>query len=329
MNVLVGVLDPIEIKGLSLKNRIVMPPMHTGLATAEGDVTDSHISHYVPRSKAIGLVIIEHSYVSIAGKCTERQLGIYDDNLIQGLEKLSSRVHAVGTPVVIQINHAGSKASTEITGLKPVAPSPSGTARGLRSEEIEDLTEAFAKAAERAMKAGFDGVEIHGAHGFLLNQFFSSLTNQRRDKYGGSLENRMRFPLEVVQRVKEKVGGRLLLYRLGAEDLDPAGIQIEDSKKLAAKLEEAGVDVIDVSGGLCGSTPAQLQGKQGYFVPQAQQIKRVVNMPVIGVGGIREPEYADILVREGRVDLVAVGRALLEDSDWAMKAVQRLKTGAR
>ncbi len=327
MNVLVGILDPIEIKGLSLKNRIVMPPMHTGMATSKGAVTDSHISHYVPRSKAIGLVIIEHSYVSIAGKLTEKQLGIYDDNLIQGLEKLLGSIHAVGTPAVIQITHAGKNSKTEITGLEPVAPSPIGPAQELRSKEIEDLSDAFAKAAERAMKAGFDGVEIHGAHGFLINQFFSPLTNQRRDKYGGSLENRMRFPLEVVRRVKEKVQGRLLLYRLGAEDLDPAGIQIEDSKKLASKLEEAGVDVIDVSGGLCGSRPVQLEGKQGYFVPQAQQIKKVVNMPVIGVGGIKDPEYADMLIREGRVDLVAVGRALLEDSDWAMKAVQRLKTG--
>jgi len=139
----------------------------------------------------------------------------------------------------------------------------------------------------------------------------------------------MRVPLEVTRRVKEEVGGRLLLYRLGVEDLDPAGIQIEDSKKLASKLEEAGVDVIDVSGGLCGSRPAQLQGNQGYFVPQAQQVKKVVNIPVIGVGGIREPEYADMLIREEKVDLVAVGRALLEDSGWAMKAVNKLKTGTR
>lgn len=329
MDVLVGLLDPLEIKGLPLKNRIVMPPMQTGLATGEGAVTDNLISHYVTRSKAIGLVIIEHSYVSIAGKLAEKQLGIYDENLIHGLERLSSSIHAVGTPVVIQITHAGRSASAEITGLEPVALSTSGSAPELRSQEIEDLTEAFAKAAERAMKAGFDGVEIHGAHGFLLNQFFSPLTNRRRDEYGGSLENRMRLPLEVTRRVKEEVGGRLLLYRLGVEDLDPAGIQIEDSKKLASKLEEAGVDVIDVSGGLCGSRPAQLQGNQGYFVPQAQQVKKVVNIPVIGVGGIREPEYADMLIREEKVDLVAVGRALLEDSGWAMKAVNKLKTGTR
>ncbi|MDH5461422.1 MAG: tRNA-dihydrouridine synthase, partial [Candidatus Bathyarchaeota archaeon] len=177
----------------------------------------------------------------------------------------------------------------------------------------------------RAMKAGFDGVEVHGAHGFLLNQFFSPLANRRRDRYGGSLENRMKFPLQVVEKVKERIGGRLLLYRLGSDDLDPEGTKIEDSKKFAVKLEEAGVDIIDVSGGLCGSRPTQLQNRQGYFIPQAQQIKETVNVPVIGVGGITEPEYANSLIQRGRVDLVAVGRALLKDPDWAINAFKTLK----
>jgi NADPH2 dehydrogenase len=324
--VLVDLLDPLEVKGLTLKNRIVMPPMHTGLATAEGAVTDNLVEHYVRRSKALGLLVVEHSYVSLDGRFSERQLGIYDDRLVSGLEKLSSTVHATGTPVVIQMNHAGRAASMEVTGMEPVAPSPNDNARELQGQEIEALVNAFAVAAERAMRAGFDGVEVHGAHGFLLNQFFSPLTNRRRDRYGGSLENRIRFPLEVVERVEEKVGGRLLLYRLGSDDLDPAGVKIEDSKRIAVKLEEAGVDIIDVSGGLCGSRPAQLQGRQGYFIPQAREIKTVADVPVIGVGGITEPEYADTVIREGRVDLLAVGRALLKDPDWATKAIKTLGT---
>ena len=322
---LVDLLDPLEVKRLTLKNRIVMPPMHTGLATTDGAVTSDLIKHYVRRSKALGLLIVEHSYVSLEGRLSERQLGIYEDGLVLGLEKLSSSIQATGTPAVIQINHAGRSASMKIAGTRPVAPSPRGYYRKLRADKIEALTEAFALAAERAMRAGFDGVEVHGAHGFLLNQFFSPLTNRRRDRYGGSLENRMRFPLEVVERVKEKVGGRLLLYRLGSDDLDPAGIQIEDSQKFAVKLEEAGVDIMDVSGGLCGSRPEQLQNRQGYFIPQAQQIKKVIDIPVIGVGGISEPEYADKLIKEGQVDLVAVGRGLLRDPNWAIKAVRTLK----
>ena len=322
---LVGLLDLLEVKGLMLKNRIVMPPMHTGLATTEGAVTDRLVEHYVSRSKALGLVIIEHSYVSLAGKLSEKQLGIHDDGLVSGLERLSSSIHATGTPVVIQINHAGRSASMDLTGMQPLAPSPSESARELLVEEIEALTEAFTVAAERAIKAGFDGVEVHGAHGFLLNQFFSPLTNQRRDEYGGSLERRMRFPLEVVGSIRKRIGGRLLLYRLGSDDMDPAGTRIEDSQRFAVKLEEAGVDIIDVSGGLFGSRPEELQGKQGYFVPQAQQIKEVVDMPVIGVGGIVDAKYAERLVREERVDLVAVGRELLKDPNWAKKAARTLQ----
>jgi NADPH2 dehydrogenase len=323
--VLVDLLDPLKIKGLTLKNRIVMPPMHTGLATSGGAVTENLIKHYVQRSRALGMLIVEHSYVSPDGKLSERQLGIYDDSLVGGLKKLASKIHATGTPAVIQINHAGRAAKMEITGMKPIAPSPIGDAREIRDDEIEALVGTFAMAAERAVRAGFDGVEVHGAHGFLLNQFLSPLTNRRRDKYGDSLENRMRFPLEVAKRVNEKIDGRLLLYRLGSDDLDSAGIRIEDSQKFAVKLQEAGVDIIDVSGGLCGSRPSQFQDIQGYFIPQARQIQKVVNTPVIGVGGITEPEYADKVIREENVDLVAVGRALLEDPDWATKAIKTLE----
>jgi NADPH2 dehydrogenase len=326
-----GLSDPLEVKGLMLKNRIVMPPMQIShansrapSASAEGAVTEGLVEHYVRRSKALGLLIVEHNFVSSSGRYNKRQLGIHDDSLIPGLERLSSSVNAKATPVVIQISHAGGKASMGVTGIQPVAPSTTGTARMLRVDEIESLVEVFALAAERAMRAGFDGVEVHGAHGYLLNQFFSPITNRRSDEYGGSLENRMRFPLEVVERVREKVGGRLLLYRLGADDLDPGGVQIEDSKKFAVELEKAGVDIIDVSGGLCASSPPSLQGIQGYFIPQAQEIKKAVNTPVIGVGGITEPEYADKLIREERVDLVAVGRALLKDPDWAVKAIETL-----
>jgi len=323
---LVSLLDPLEVKGLTLKNRIVMPPMHTGLATTKGAVTDELIEHYTRRSKALGLLIVEHSYVSLGGRRSERQLGIHSDHLISGLERLSGSVHATGTPVVIQISHAGGRASMEAMRTKPVAPSPIGDARKLRVDEIEALKEAFAVAAERAMRSGFDGVELHGAHGYLLNQFYSPLTNQRRDKYGGSLQNRMRFPLEVVERVKERVGGRLLLYRLGSDDLHPEGIKIQDSMKFAGKLEEAGVDIIDVSGGLCGDGSAQFQDRQGYFIPQAKKIKEVVNAPVVGVGGIRDPKHANKLIKEGKIDLVAVGRALLKDPDWAIKTIKTLET---
>jgi len=215
---------------------------------------------------------------------------------------------------------------TKIIGAEPAGPSATRKTRELTRSEIEALVEEFAMAAKRATKAGFDGVELHGAHGFLLNQFFSPLLNKRRDEYGGPLENRMRFPLMVVKKVRESVRGRLLLYRLGADDLAPNGTHADDSAAFAVKLEQYGVDIVDVSGGLCGSEPKQLRNVKGYFVPQAYEIKKAARTPIIGVGGITEAEYADKLVREGKVDLVAVGRALWKDPKWAEKAVETLKT---
>jgi len=324
-------LDPIRIGSLHLKNRIVMPPMATNLATTEGEVTDDLISHYVSRAKALGLLIVEHSYVERRGKLSPRQLGIFDDHLISGLARLTERVHALGTPIAIQINHAGRLATSEVCGTQPVAPSPiphsdeHETPKALSKEEIEDLVEAFGLAARRAVKAGFDAVEIHGAHGFLLNQFLSPLSNKRGDEYGGELEDRMRFPLEVVASVRERVGDLPLLYRLGADDMEPGGLSLEESKVVAPRLVEEGVDAIDVSGGMIGSRPERLQGISGYFVPLAQEIKKVVDVPVIGVGGIRTPEFANEVVVSGRADLVAVGRAMLADADWASKAIDTLK----
>jgi 2,4-dienoyl-CoA reductase-like NADH-dependent reductase (Old Yellow Enzyme family) len=322
---LAGLRDTLEVKGLILRNRIVMPPMQTGRATVEGDVTNRLLSFYVRRAAALGLLIVEHAYVSPVGKLSPKQLGIYHDKSISGLEKLASKVHALSTPVVVQITHAGGVANSKLIGGNPVGPSATGKTHALSESEIEALVEEFAMAADRAVKAGFDGVELHGAHGFLLNQFFSPLLNKRADEYGGSLDNRMRFPLMVVKKVREIVGGRLLLYRLGADDLAANGTHIEDSTVFAARLEHAGVDVIDVSGGLCGSEPKQLRDVKGYFIPQAYEIKKAVEVPVIGVGGVTEAEYADKLIREGKVDLVAVGRALWKDSQWAEKAVETLK----
>ena len=320
-----GLLDPLEVKGLTLRNRIVMPPMQTGRATLKGAVTDRLIGFYVRRSAALGLLVVEHAYISPAGKLSPKQLGIYDDKLIGGLEKLASSVHALSTPVVAQITHAGGVANSKVIGEKPAGPSATGKTRELDASEIEALVEEFAVAADRAVKGGFDGVELHGAHGFLLNQFFSPLLNKRADEYGGSLENRMRFPLMVVEKVRERVRGRLLLYRLGADDLATNGTHIEDSTAFAGKLEQCGVDIVDVSGGLCGSEPKQLRGVKGYFVPQAYEIKKAVRVPVIGVGGITEAEYADSLIREEKIDLVAVGRALWKDPKWAEKTVDALK----
>jgi 2,4-dienoyl-CoA reductase-like NADH-dependent reductase (Old Yellow Enzyme family) len=299
--------------------------MQTSLATTQGGVTEKLIKYYIQRSQAPGLVIVEHSYISPEGKVSDKQLGIYDDALIPELENLSSQVHSTGTPIIIQINHAGRKTSENVTGFQSVAPSATESARELAKDELRTLADHYVAAAARAIQAGFDGVEVHGAHGFLLNQFYSPLANQRTDSYGGSLKNQMRLPLEIVRRVRKTIGKRLLLYRLGVVDLESNGIQVDDSKLFARKLEDAGVDIIDISGGLCGSRPAQLEKTQGFFIPQAHTIRRVVDVPVIGVGGIRDPGYANRLIKEETVDLVAVGRPILNDADWATHFLNELQ----
>lgn len=316
--------SPLTVKEVTLDNRIVMPPMYTGSAEADGGVTDNLLGHYAERADGLGLLIVEHSYVTPGGKLGARQLGIYSDQLVEGLERLVEEIHSQGTPAVIQLNHAGAKATRKVIGKQPVAPSEIQGARSMNRREIEAVILNFVDATKRAYEAGFDGVEIHGAHGFLLNQFYSPLTNKREDEYGGGLENRVRLPLEVVEEVRDVNPDGLLLYRLGSTDMDPEGITIEDSKKFAEWLEESGVDIIDVSGGLCGSRPDELQNRQGYFIPHAESVKEVVDAPVIGVGGIRDPEYADAVIEGGRVDLIAVGRALMQDADWARKAIKEL-----
>jgi NADPH2 dehydrogenase len=225
----------------------------------------------------------------------------------------------------VQISHAGGVANEKVIGTKPAGPSERGKTRALTIDELDAIADDFKLAAERAIKAGFDGVELHGAHGYLLNQFFSPLLNKRDDEFGGSLENRMRFPMLVLEKVRSVLRGRLLLYRLGSDDLAPNGIQIPESVLFAKKLEAAGVDILDVSGGMCGSEPKQLQHIKGYFIPQAAEVKKAVKVPVIGVGGIKDVEFADQLVRDGKVDLVAVGRALWHDHEWAKKALLTLK----
>ncbi len=299
--------------------------MQSGRADFDGSITNKLINFYVRRSAYTGLPIVEHAYISPTGKIGPKQLGIYDDTLIPGYEKLAEAIHGVGAPAVVQISHAGGVANRKVIHNQPAGPSSSGKTRMLETCELQDIAEQYAQAAERAIKAGFDGVELHGAHGYLLNQFFSPLLNKRTDEYGGSLEKRMHFPLQVTEKVRQRIGDKLLLYRLGSDDLAPYGTHIEDSIAFAKKLEVAGVDILDVSGGMCGSEPKQLRQIKGYFIPQAQAIKQAVGVPVIGVGGITEAEFADQLVSEGKVDLVAVGRAFWKDAQWAEKALEKLK----
>ncbi len=299
--------------------------MQTGRASFEGEVTKRLINFYVRRSAHTGLPIVEHAYVLPTGKIGPKQLAIDDDSLIDGFKELADALHTVGAPAIVQISHAGAVTNKRAIGVEPAGPSPREKSRMLDVPEIFAIADAFASAAERAVKAGFDGVELHGAHGYLLNQFYSPLFNRREDEFGGSLEKRIRFPLLVAEKIHRVLDGQLFLYRLGSDDLAPYGTHIEDSIVFARKLEAIGVDILDVSGGMCGSEPKQLRQMKGYFVPQAEAIKKSIRIPVIGVGGITTPEFADELVSKGRIDFAAVGRAFWSDADWAKKAIEILE----
>lgn len=325
-------IDPLRVGSLVLRNRIVMPPMATHYASLSGHVSDALLEHYVERAGDLGLLIVEHAYVSRGGRLRIGQPGVYSDDLMHGWEKLVEAIKKFGTPIALQINHAGGATVREVCGRQPVAPSPiihptrgKELPRELSIDEIGIIVEDFREAARRAAEAGFDGVEIHGAHGFLLGQFLSPLTNRRTDEFGGSLENRSRLHLMILEKVKQELGGDvLLLYRLGVEDMMPGGLTLDDGVKAARIIAGKSVDILDVSGGLVGIEPPSSVGP-GFFVPQAAAVREATGKPVIGVGGIKTAEEADAIIRSGRVDLVAIGRAMLKEPKWASKALKQCK----
>jgi NADPH2 dehydrogenase len=323
-----NILKPLDIGILNLHNRLVMPPMATAKAKDNGEVSEDILSYYDEKSKGgnISLIIIEHSYIAEQGKASKNQLSIADDKLVEELKKLSSTIQKNGSKTAMQINHAGSAAKREVTGMDPIAPSPvmnprlgSEIPNELTTEEIKRIVNEFKDAAIRVKQAGFDAVEIHSAHGYLLNQFFSPLTNKRTDEYGGDLLGRIKIHKEVIKAVREAVGDSYpILLRLGACDYMDGGTTIEDSVAASVEFEKAGVDILDISGGLCGYDVPSLKG-QGYFSPLSEEIKKAVSIPIILTGGVTDIYAAEDLLAQEKADLIGVGRAIYKDSNWASK----------
>ncbi len=326
-------LQPLITPSLELHNRLVMPPMATQKATDDGGLSDELLAYYDEKSHggALGLVITEHSYITQQGRNRISQPSIAQDSTIEGWRRLTEVLHRNGSKAVMQINHSGGACSTAATGLEVVSasdlPSPVGpgeTPRPLSAEEIAVIVGEFGSAARRAREAGFDGVEIHAAHGYLLNQFYSPLLNTRTDEYGGSLENRIRFHLEVIAAVRSAVGADFpVLLRLGACDYRDGGTTPADSVTAALAFERAGIDLIDITGGIHGYLRPD-HSEPGYFAELSAPIKAAVSIPVILTGGITQPAHAEQLLAHGAADLIGVGRALLKDSGWAQRAVREL-----
>lgn len=324
--------QPIQINGLTLSNRLVLPPMHTG-QSPDGKVTQNQIQYYSVRAAggAIGLIITEFSYVSLEGKATTTQMSMADDTDIESHRALVEALHREGSRVLCQINHAGGRTDTSITGMEPVAPSSieyrlskevSSLPRELSVPEIQKIEEDFVQAAIRAKSAGYDGVEIHGAHGYLYNQFFSPLFNNRHDAYGrDSVENRCRIYTETIEKMRKALGKEYLIaVRFGGCDYAEGGSTLEDCAYGAALLEKAGADLLDISGGVCGPYNKGSTAP-GYFQDSSRAAKAAVKAPVILTGGITKPEQAEALLQNGDADLIGVGRALLKNPDWAKNAM--------
>lgn len=323
----------IKIGELVIKNRLVMPPMATSKATEDGLVTNQICDYYHEKSLGgyIGLIITEHSYVSQEGKAGSGQISIANDCDIEGLRKITTVIHGNKTKVMAQISHAGGAAKHEVTGRDIYGasafpmPKTGKIPIEMSQSDIHNVVNDFTKAAVRAKQAGFDGVEIHSAHGYLLNQFYSPLTNKRNDEYGAqTMDNRLRVHMEIITSIRKAVGDDYpIALRLGACDYMEGGSTLQDSIEAAKLLEQAGIDLIDISGGFCGYIRPGVMD-QGYFREISQAIRSVVNIPVLLTGGIREAHAAESLLKQGAADLIGVGREILKDSLWEKKAMEEL-----
>ncbi len=321
-----------KIGGLTVPNRLVMAPVDTNFADYEGKVSEKMLAYYEMRAKGgVGMIIVENSQVEgPRGKNTIRQLCVSDDRFIPGLKRLAFAIHKHHIPAILQLHHAGRQTTREITGgLQPVAPSPipckslKERPRALTAGEIEEIEDRFVNAAVRAEAAGFDGIELHGAHGYLIGQFMSPYTNHRKDAYGGSFEGRMQFPLRIIEKIRDALGEEYpILFRFSADEFVKGGITLEEGKKIATYMEKAGVDALDVSAGIYESLVTILEPmsyKEGWRVYLARGIKEMVSIPVITVGNIRYPKTVEEILSRGDADFVAMGRALIADPEWPLK----------
>lgn len=322
---------PGKIGNLEIKNRLIVPAMLTEFAAEDGRLTERYIRYYEEKARGgWGLIICEDNVIEPRGAGFKCIPGVWSDEMMTEHVELVKRVHSSGAKIALQVYHAGRQSHSSIIGERPVAPSAiqdpilPETPRELETAEVEELVEKFAQAVRRGKGAGYDAVELHGAHGYLINQFVSPFSNKRTDQYGGNFNNRMRFPLEIIKRAKELVGDDYpIIYRISAEELVEGGLTIEDTKTISIELEDAGIAAIHASGGvyksnasLCAPTSMQT----AVFSDFAKQIKKVVDIPVITVNKIIYPEVVESLLREGKADFVAMGRASIADPYLPKKA---------
>lgn len=325
--------EPARIGSMELKNRFVMAPMVTGLAKPEGEVSDEMVAFYERRARGgVAMIIVEASAVHPQGVISDRELKLSDDSYIPGLASIAEAIKKHDCKAVLQLHHPGRQADSRVTGFPVVAPSPVPWASfaevpgELTVPEIEELVQCYAQAACRAREAGFDGVEFHGAHGYLICQFFSPLSNKRTDGYGGDVHKRAKFGVDIMKLAREMLGPEYpVLFRISGSEMEEGGLTTDDTRIIAGLLQEAGADCIDVSAGNYGASEWMSQTafmKPGCIVKYATEIKREVDVPVITVGRINDPRLAETILEEDNADIIALGRPLLADPDYPLKAQQ-------
>jgi 2,4-dienoyl-CoA reductase-like NADH-dependent reductase (Old Yellow Enzyme family) len=327
-----------KIKNMALANRFVRSATWEGMAQDDGSCTPALIEVAVRLARGgIGLIITGHAFVSEEGRAGRWQMGVYSDALLPGLTQMAGAVHDAGGKIVMQIAHAGSRASARLTGLQSISPSlfeqeTDPTSREMHQEDITRVTKAFAQAAVRARAAGFDGIQIHGAHGYLLNQFLSPFFNKRKDAYGGTIENRTRMVLEVLRSIQEAAGPDFpVLIKLNSEDFLEGGFTVDDMLATSRILEQAGIDAIEMSGGtiLSAEYIASRKGKldsedqEVYYREAARRFKEKVRVPLMLVGGIRSYTVAERLATDGTADYISMCRPLIREP----ALVNRWKSG--
>ncbi len=324
--------SPIQIGPMTVKNRFVVPPMGNNFANPDGTWSDQSVAYYAERAKGqFGLITIEATVVHHGAKGGTKKPCLYDDSSIESLKKITDACHAQGAKVSIQLQNAGPEGNAKNAGAPIEAASAIPSVYGkdtpveVPTEKVYELVKGYGDAAERAMKAGADAVEIHMAHGYLVNSFISPRTNKRVDEFGGNFENRMRFPRLIVEEVKRRVGGKVaILARINSSDEVEGGDDVHDSAAIAAYLEDCGVEGLHVSRAVHIKDEymwAPTAVHAGFSADLVTEIKRAVSIPVITVGRYTEPYYAELLLREGRADLVAFGRQSLADPHMPEKAM--------
>ncbi len=322
---------PLRIGSVTSKNRFVVSPMVVNYCTTDGQATETYIAYHEERAKGgWGLIITEDYAINPGAKAFVGIAGLWDDSQIAGHTELTERVHKHGAAIFAQIYHAGRQAARAITGMDAVAPTAIPcpftleTPHALTLDEIATVVEQFGDCALRAKKAGFDGVEVHGGHGYLIAQFMSSYSNKRFDKYGGNLVNRMRLPLEIIANIRAKCGDDFpIQFRISADEMVPGGRTIEDTKAQVRLLEQAGVVAFDVSVGTDGSHQVMVTTgavAHGWITDHAAAVKSVVDVPVLTVARINDPLIAESVVSNGKADAIVMGRASLADPELPNKA---------